>query len=167
MCPLHVLESTLDRQLRGSVSINRALRMGLHDWRFHRFAVGRARRRKHEAAHRLGRHRFEHRQRAGHIVAVVLDRIGNRFADVEKRRKVHHGADPVLAQRAPHPVDVADLAFDQVAKSHGATMAGGEVVVRHGAVAGAAERLGGVAPDVAGPAGHEDRAGISGQWRNR
>jgi hypothetical protein len=43
---------------------------------------------------------------------------------------------------------------------------GHEVIEDDDAMAGLVQRLGGVAADVPGPAGHEDATRSSGQWKN-
>ena len=72
----------------------------------------------------------------------------------------------MAAQRAPHRRHVGDVAFDELAVLDRLAVAGDEVVEDDDAVAGAVQRLGRVAADVAGAAGDEDAARVSGQWRN-
>jgi hypothetical protein len=116
--------------------------------------------------HRLRRHRLEHAQRAGHVVAIVPDRLPHRLADVEKCREVHHSGDVVPPQHRPDGSHVGDVPFDQLAVLDGASMSGREIVVDDDAVTGAAQSLGGVAADVAGATGHQDGARATAQWRN-
>jgi hypothetical protein len=69
--PLEMRKRPLHCQLRVAVAVDGPLRMGFHDRRFDRLAVGGAGRREHEIPHRFRRHRLEHAQRAADIVAVV------------------------------------------------------------------------------------------------
>ena len=68
-------------------------------------------------------------------------------------------------ERAPHGLQVGDVALDQIAVANRGAMAGDEIVEHHDRVAGAAQRLARVAADIAGAAGHQNAARISGQWR--
>ena len=70
------------------------------------------------------------------------------------------------AKRLAHGAHVGDVALDELAVLDRVAMAGDQVVEDDDAVAGALQRLGGVAADVAGAAGDEHRARVSGQWRN-
>ena len=142
------------------------LRVRFGNRRLDRFSVGGARGREDEQLHRLGRHRFEHAQRADDVVPVVLRRIAHRLADVEKGGEVHDARDRVAAQRVAERRDVGDVADDQIAVLHGGTMAGDEIVVHDHAAAGAVQRFRGVAADVAGAAGDQDGARATVQWRN-
>ena len=73
-----------------------------------------------------------------------------------------------VAQGAAHGVDVADVALDERRTERRLAMTGRQVVVDDGPVAGPAQRLGGVAADVAGATGHQHRARVSGgQWSSR
>ena len=75
---------------------------------------------------------------------------------------------PAVAEGAAHGIDVADVAFDQRRAQRRLAVAGRQVVVDDDAVAGLAERLGGVAADVAGATRDQDDAAIRrGQWSNR
>ncbi len=167
VCALEVRQRTLDRELGLAVAVDRLLRMGFGNRRFDRLAVGRAGGREDEPGDRLGRHRLEDAQRAADVVAVVARRFAHRFADVEIGREVHHRLDPVSADRRPDCAGIQDVSFDQLAVAHRLTVAGAEVVVDDRLVAAARERLAGVAADVAGAAGYEHPARLSGQWRSR
>ena len=81
---------------------------------------------------------------------------------------MHHGGRAGLADRAAHGIHVADVAFDQRRAERRVAVPRREVVVDDDAVAGAPQRLGGVAADVAGAAGDEDGGQVSGgQWSSR
>ena len=84
---------------------------------------------------------------------------------------MHHRGGAGLPQRAAHGGDISDVPFDQPAAEHGAAMTRREVVVDDDVVAGLAQRLRGVAADVAGAAGDEDptsgRPVSAGQWSSR
>ena len=102
------------------------------------------------------RHRLERAQRADHVVPVVPGGVLHGVRDHEPRREVHHRGGARLPQRAAYGGDIGDVAFDQPAAEHGAAMTRREVVVDDHVVAGLAQRLRGVAADVAGAAGHQD-----------
>ena len=104
-----------------------------------------------------GRHRFEDAQRADDVVAVVAERVADRFADVEKCREMDHRPRLVTPQRLAQRRDVRDVAFDEIAVLRRLAMPGGEIVVHDDAIPGPRERLRGVAADVAGAAGDEHR----------
>ena len=81
---------------------------------------------------------------------------------------MHHRRRAGVAQRLAHGIDVADVAFDERTAERRLAVAGRQVVVDGHAVAGGAQRLGGVTADVAGAAGHEHLTRVSGgQWSNR
>ena len=62
-----------------------------------------------------------------------------------------------------HGVDVADVALDERRAERRVAMARRQIVVDDDAISRLPERLGGVAADVAGAAGHEHGGGA--QWR--
>ena len=80
---------------------------------------------------------------------------------------MHDREDLVPPKRVTHGRDVGDVAFDERSVPDRLAMTGDQVVVHDDAIARPAERLGGVAADVAGAAGHQHRADVSGQWRSR
>ena len=64
--------------------------------------------------------------------------------------------------------DLLRVAFDQRRIKHRLSMTGRQIVVNDDAVSRLAQRLGGMAADVAGPARHKHgRRASGGQWRNR
>ena len=65
-----------------------------------------------------------------------------------------------------HRPGVRDVAFNQRAIADSLTMAGHEIVEHDDRVAGALQRLAGVAADVPRSPRHQDRGAISGQWRS-
>ena len=79
---------------------------------------------------------------------------------------MHDRADVVAIERGADRGDVRDVAFDELAVLHRFAVAGDQVVEDDDAVAGARQRLGRVAADVAGASGHQHRARLTGQWRN-
>ena len=68
---------------------------------------------------------------------------------------MHHGEDRVDAERLAHGRQICDVALDEGPALHRFAVARDQVVVHHHPVAGAAERLGRVAADVACAAGHQ------------
>ena len=68
-------------------------------------------------------------------------------------------------ERGPDSLEIGHVALDQIAVANRGAMAGDEIVEHHDRVAGAAQRFARVAADVAGAAGHQNTARISGQWR--
>ena len=127
----------------------------------------------------IGSHAAKALRQAGHGV-VIYDNLSaghpqaalggalieGDIADVEQRREVHHRGDPVVAQRLAHCGDLGDVAAHELTVADRLAVAGEQVVVDDHFVAGAAERLRGMAADVAGPAGHEHAARLSGQSRS-
>ena len=101
------------------------------------------------------------------VVAVETDRVAHRGADIEERGEVHHRGDAVLAQRGADGRNIGNVALHELAVANRFAMAGQEVVVDHHLAAGALERLGRVAADVAGSSCDQDAGRISGQWRSR
>ena len=91
------------------------------------------------------------------VVAVVAGRIAHRVADRQPRGEMHHGVHVVVPEGAAQPLGVVDVALDEgVGEPRRFAVAGREVVVDHDALAGLAQRLDGVAADVARPAGDEN-----------
>ena len=76
-----------------------------------------------------------------------------------------------------HGGNISDVPFDQPAAEHGAAMTRREIVVDDDLMAGLAQRLRGVAADIAGATGHENHVGSgfsrtigqisAGQWSSR
>ena len=164
---LEMRQRALDRELRLTVAVDRALRMGFGNRRLDRLSVCRAGRREHEVLDAGLRHRLEHAQRPDDVVAVVLGRHAHRFADVENRREVHHREDVMAPDGVGDGPRIRDVALDQLAPLHRAAMPGRQVVEYDDAIARARQRLRRVAADVAGAAGDEDGARVSAQWRNK
>ena len=147
-----------DGQLAFAVTVDRLLRLGLGDRGLDRLAVDRSRRRKDEVPDRDGRHRSENAQRAGDVVAIVLRRVANRLADVEKRGEMHHREHALAPQHLDQRRGVENVSLGEVAEPHRAPVSGDEVVVDDDAKAGPVKRLRRVAADVAGAARDEDGA---------
>src|SRR3989442_908613 len=164
---LEVRQRALHRQLGFPVAVDRRLRMRFRDRRLDRLAVCGAGRREHEGLHRFRCHRFQHAQRAGHVVPVVPRRLTHRLANVEQRRKMHDGEHIVLAKRLADRGHIRDVTFHEVAEGCSTAVACDQVVVDDHAVPGLAQRLRRVTADVAGAAGHEDGATASVQWKSR
>jgi nucleoside-diphosphate-sugar epimerase len=85
---------------------------------------------------------------------------------VEEGGKVHDARHAVPSQRLAHGGDVGDVALHELAVADGVAVARNQVVVHDDLVAAAVQRLAGVAADVAGAAGDQDRPRLSGQWRS-
>ncbi len=163
---LVVRQRPLDGQLRFAIAVDRPLRMRLGDRRLDRLAVRRARRREHQRADLLGRHRLEHAHGADDVVPVVLRGLADRLADVEIRREMHDGADLMRCHRRADRGRIKDVALYELAVFHGFAMSRDEVVEDDDAVAGLGERFRRVTPDVAGATGDQHRLRFTGQWKN-
>ena len=63
--------------------------------------------------------------------------------------------------------DVGDVALNELAVADRLPVSCRQIIEDHDPVAGAAQGLGGVAPDVPRAAGNQHAERLSGQWRNR
>ena len=98
-----------------------------------------------------------------HVVAVVAGRIADRVATDSQAAKCMTASISCVSIACADARGVADVAVDQRRRhrrlrGRGFAVPGREVVVDHDPVAGVPERLDGVAADVAGAAGDQDRA---------
>src|SRR5439155_1369869 len=81
-------------------------------------------------------HRLQHTERAAYIVPVVAQRIADRFAHVEERRKMHHGEAFVASEGGGESRRIGDVALHELAVLHGLPVAGQQIVEDNDAVAG-------------------------------
>ena len=95
-------------------------------------------------------------RRGDDVVLVILGRIADRFADQGEGGEVHHRVDPPRPQRFDEQRSVEQFALDQPAGRTGAAVALRQVVVDPDFVAGRDQQSGGMAADVAGPAGDQN-----------
>ena len=100
-------------------------------------------------------HRVQQRERAHDIVVVVFGRLANRNADIGKRREVHHGLDPMLAQEIGDRRLIEQIGDDQRQLADGRAMTFGQIVDDPHVMTTGREQLGRMRADVAGRAGNE------------
>ncbi len=94
--------------------------------------------------------------RGAGVVAVVLERIGDRFRHDGVGGEVHHCLDAMLAQHAADQLAIARVAHHQLTVQHRGAKAGGQIVQHHHFFLALAELPNHVTADVAGAAGDED-----------
>ena len=97
----------------------------------------------------------EQRPARRRIVAVVLQRLGDRFGHDRVGREVHDGVDLVPGEQRLEQAFVAAIADDQLSGRDRRFEARGEVVERDDRLAALAELPDDVAADVSGAAGHK------------
>jgi hypothetical protein len=71
---------------------------------------------------------------------------------------MHHGADAVVSHRRDESRAIGEVGFDERAPAHRLAMSARQVVKGDRPVAGACQGLAGMAPDITGAAGHQDRS---------
>ena len=156
-------QRAFDGELGLAIGVDRPRRMILGDRRLLGIPEHRCRRREDEMAHAGGDHRIEHRQRTADVVAVVARGSAYRLGHREPGREMHHRVGPVLFDCAAQVVGVEDVALDEhrlaaACPSRRRFVPGREIVVNDDVLAAVDERLYGMAANVAGASGHEDRA---------
>ena len=151
-----VRQRPFDGELGLAIRIDRPLIERLDDGNGDGFAVHRACGREHEAAHARVAHRFEHRQCADDVVAVVLERPLHRLAHGEPGGKVHDRVGTMILQRAAHGGHVMDpRPHQRNARRHGLRVPRGQIVNDGHRVAGVHQRAHRVAADVSRAAGDD------------
>jgi hypothetical protein len=100
---------------------------------------------------------LEQRPARGRVVAVVLERVGDRFRHDRVRGEVQHRVDVVAREDLLEAVRIARVADDEIAVEHGLAEARREVVEHDDRFAGLPELPDHVRADVTGAAGHEYR----------
>ncbi len=105
-----------------------------------------------------GLHRaFHQRARVGGVVAVVAERIGDRFRHHDRCREMDHLGDVVVLHQLADGGLIAGVADDQRdAFRHRPFEPGGEVVEHDDALARVDQRVDHMAADIAGPARHQN-----------
>ena len=154
-----VRKHLLDHPLAAAVGIDRRLRVRLVDRHVVGLAEDRRGGREDEARHTVLAHAIEQDLRRGHVVAVVLGRVGHRFADLDEAGEVHYRR---RFRRAQHGIDeggIADVADVQRGIADRLAMPAGQIVRHRHGVAGAAQLLDHVRADVTGAADDEDGFG--------
>src|SRR5262249_26707425 len=114
--------------------------------------------------HALLQHGLAQHQSAGHVVVVVLEWMGNRFAHGLERREVNYRLDRVLPEhhfhRRPvqqiHSLEVKGFPRQFLDPGEHRRLTVAEVVEHHHLVTGLQELDYGVTPDETGAAGDED-----------
>lgn len=90
------------------------------------------------------------------VVAVVLERVGDRLRHDGVGGEVHHRVDVVGLQGLGHQVPVGHVALHEGAMQHRLPKAGGEVVQHHHPLAGLRQHERHVAANITGAAGDQD-----------
>ena len=150
------MQRPLDRKFGFAIRVDRTLRRRLADRDGVGRAIGRAARRKDDLADAGFPHRFEQRQAAAQIVAVVERRITDGFADIGERRKMHYGGHLMFFDRSAQPRAVADVAFDQRAPTRRFAVAARQIVVNDRAITGSGQSLARVRADIPSAAGDQN-----------
>ncbi|GIX21854.1 MAG: hypothetical protein KatS3mg121_0637 [Gammaproteobacteria bacterium] len=153
-----VREHRLGHPLGTAVGVDRRRRRVLVGDAARRNAVDRRRGGEHEMFDAVADAGFQQVARGAGVVAVILERVRHRFGHDGVRGEVHHRPHGVLAQQARDPIQIAAVADHQFAVQHRRPEAGGQIVQHHHLFAGFAELPDHVAADVAGAAGHQNRA---------
>ncbi len=84
-----------------------------------RIAIDRRRRGKHQHSDSRLRHRAAQRQRAVHVVVVVLDRLFDRFPHGLETGEVDHGIEPVSREYIPQRTGVAHVRLRELGRPAG------------------------------------------------
>jgi len=101
-------------------------------------------------------HGLEHGLGSGHVVAIVLERVGNALPHQGVGGEVD---DPVDGELSKHPVQegsVPHVPHPEFGPLHRLPMAGAQVVRHHHVIALLHQQRHHVAADIAGPAGHQN-----------
>jgi len=151
-----ILEHLLDHELGRAVGAHGPGGMILGQRHAFRRTVGGAGARKDEARTAVAAHGRQQRQRPGHVVAVVLLRIGHGFAHVGEGGEMQHRLGLVFLERLVQIVAVQDIPTQKRSPFDRPVMAVDHVVQGHRRVAGRPERLAGVGADVARPARYQN-----------
>ncbi len=160
-------QHALDHGLRRAVRIGGADRKVLADRQRVRIAVDGGRRTEHQPLDVGPRHRVDQRQRAGHVVVVVHQRLCDRLADRLQAREVDHRDDRVRREDTFERGRVAHVGLDEDRRGprdaldapDRFALAVDEVVDDDRHEAGGQQFDAGVRADVAGAAGDEDVRG--------
>ena len=80
---------------------------------------------------------------------------------------MHHGGDLMLPDDRPHGGGVLDVPLDQGCAKRRRAMPAAKTIEKDNAVTGAAQRLGRMTADIAGPTGHQNRAQVIAPSKSR
>ncbi len=157
VCPAVPGQGALERPLRFAVRVDRPERRVLGDRRGIRDAVDRRGRREDDALDPDRPRGLEERHPAGDVVAVVLRRVDDRFADQRPGGAVEDGLDPLGLEEAGQDglIRVGALVEGRLGRD-GSPVAGGQVVEDDDLIAGREQRVDRDRADIAGAAGDED-----------
>jgi hypothetical protein len=81
--------------------------------------------REHEVLHARLRSGFQQRTRGAGVVAVVLERVADRFGNDRVRGEVDDGVHAVFGEQAVHQPAIADIAHHERHVTHRLAKAGG------------------------------------------
>src|ERR1700733_1277390 len=155
------IEHSLQKDFRPAVRIYRPLRAIFRDRHLRRFAVGRARRGKHDAANSRAQQMPEKSDSLLDVILKILCRLPGPLAPIRKRRKVHAGFNRMLGSNPREQLAIARLAFVKGhARIESAAMPAREIVEHHNVLAFVAQYLSRDAPDIARAAGNKNRHSI-------
>lgn len=101
-------------------------------------------------------HRLQQGNGVGNVVAVVLERLLHRFANLRVRRKMHDGPDRVLVEYLRQKRSVTHIAFNEITAGHQFTVTARQVIQCDYRVTGAQQVEYHVRANVAGTPNNQD-----------
>jgi hypothetical protein len=151
-----VAKRLLYHQFRAPVRIDRRERQRFrHRLRFRR-PVNRTSTGEHKAIDTAFLHRAEQCQRAGEIVAVIVERHFDGFAHISERGEVHDRGWTIFGQHFDEARLIENVALFQRTEAHKVAMPAGQIVIGDRRKPRCAERARGVAADISGTAGDKN-----------
>ena len=153
-----VEEDAFEHEFAHAVGVDGCLGVGFVHGDEDGVAVGGAGGGEDELAGVVALHGFEQRERGGEVVAVVFERIRDRFADEGVGGEVEDGFDGLGAEDGVHGGGVAEVCLDEGdgGGDEGVAVAEFEGIDDDDLFAGFCEHADGVGTDVSGAAGDEN-----------
>src|SRR6056297_2894599 len=109
-----ISQDLLDHQLAPAIRVHRNPRMRfLNEFR-HGFAEDRRGRREHQLLDAVALHRLQQRDRAGHVIVVILQRLHDRFANQRLGAEMHHGIESALREKGIQCRAIANVGLEQL-----------------------------------------------------
>ncbi len=153
-----VAQHRLGHQLRHAVRVDRRLRVALGHGHLLGRAVGRGGRGEDEMAHAAHHGALDHRAAGNGVVAVIFERVTDRFRHHHRTGEMHHRAHVMLAHRGADRAVILDICLDQRGAGIDRPVeAGDEVVDDDHPVSCVEQRENRVASDIARPARNQHR----------
>ncbi len=153
-----VAQDGLGHQLRGAVGGHRRGSVVLAHRNVRRIAIDRGGRGKNETAHAALDRALDQAARIRGVVAVVLERIGDRLRHHHRCGEMDDRVNAVPGDELCDERLIAGVAVDENRSRGDRPVESGREIVEHDhALAGVDERMNHVASDVAGAAGDQDR----------